>query len=232
MDSTLSDSSAESAALCLPAARTALRTRAHVARSAARRGDVTLQGIVHNHAVGVEPPAESANGALHALNPAARQTIHIALVVEGNHFLSQDPVEILAVPCVVNVHVGVGTTHPDGKSVQAVISFRPPAIQHGEIEPAVQNHFLSAGARSFERTTRIVQPYVNALDEMAADVDVVVFYENKLIGEFRVAHQICHTLQDALAGVVERMRLTGKNKLHGALRVVNHGGEQLDIAEN
>src|SRR5215469_17213860 len=37
-------------------------------------GHVTFQGVVHYHAVGIEAPAQGAEGALHALNPSTRET--------------------------------------------------------------------------------------------------------------------------------------------------------------
>ena len=78
----------------------------------------------------------------------------------------------------------------DGEAVQAVVGFRPPAIQHREIQAAVQHHLLAAGAGGFQRPPRIVQPDVHALHEVAADVDVVVFDEDELVGELRIAHQL------------------------------------------
>ena len=43
-----------------------------------------MAGVVHDHAVGVEAPAEGADGPLHALDPSAREAVLIALVVEGD----------------------------------------------------------------------------------------------------------------------------------------------------
>src|SRR5579863_5689320 len=53
----------------------------HVTGCAPGRGHVALQGVIHHHAIGIEAPAESADGSLHALDPAARQSVTIALVV-------------------------------------------------------------------------------------------------------------------------------------------------------
>ncbi len=57
---------------------------------------------------------------------------------------------------------------------------------------------------------------------MAADVDVVIFDEDEFVGKLRVAHQLRNLLQDALARLVERMRLPGKHKLHRTFRVIDH----------
>ena len=46
-----------------------------------------------------------------------------------------------------------------------------------------------------------------------------------------VAHHFGDLLQDTLAGFVVRMGLAGKEELHGALGVVDHGGETFDVFE-
>src|SRR5262249_23363927 len=63
-------------------------------------------------------------------------------------------------------------------------------------------------------------------------VDVVVFDENKLVAELRVAHHLRDLLEHAFARLIERMRFAGKNKLDGALRVVDHRCEAFDVGEN
>src|SRR5262245_32909988 len=100
----------------------------------------------------------------------------------------------------------------DGESVESVIGLRPPAIEHGKIEPTIQDHFLSACARRFERPSRIVQPDVDALHEVSADVDVVVLDENNFIGESRIAHEVCDLLKNSLAGLVLWMSLSGEHE--------------------
>src|SRR5436190_19277414 len=95
----------------------------------------------------------------------------------------------------------------DGKAVESVIRLRPPAVEHGKIESAIQDHFLSARARSLKRPPRIVEPDVHALHEVAADIDVVVLNENNFIREPRIAHQLRDLLKDSLSRLVLRMGL-------------------------
>ena len=83
--------------------------RSHITRGAARRRDVAFHRVVHHHAVGIEPPAERADGSLHALDPAARQTVAVALIVERDHFFPENPVQIFSVARVMNIHVRVGS---------------------------------------------------------------------------------------------------------------------------
>src|SRR5208283_5873809 len=109
-----------------------------------------------------------ADGALHALDPAARQAVAIALIVKRDHFVTKNPDQVIPVAGVVNIHVGVRSALSDSEAVQAVVSFRPPAVQNREVQAAVQNDFLTAGSGSFQRTPRIVQPDINTLRQMAA----------------------------------------------------------------
>ena len=88
---------------------------------------------------------------------------------------------------------------PMAKPFEPVVGLGPPAVEHREIQPAVQHDLLAAGARRFERPPRIVQPDVDALHEVAADVDVVVLDEDELVAELPVAHHLRDLLQDALA---------------------------------
>src|SRR5208337_2292554 len=132
----------------------------------------------------------------------------------------------------MNIHVGVSSAVSDGEAVQAVVSFRPPAIQDREVQASVQNHFLAAGPGGFERTARIIQPDIYTLHEMATNVDVVIFDEDEFVGKFRIAHQLGNLLQNALARFVERVCLAGKHELHRAFRVIDHAGDFFDVGQN
>src|ERR1700728_1432098 len=123
-----------------------LYRRTHVAGRAAGGRHVTLPRVIHHHAVGVEAPAERADGALHAPDPPAGQAVAIALVVERNYFVMQGTVEVFTVARIVNVHVRMRAAGADGESVEAIVGFGPPAIEHGKIQTAVENDLLTAGA--------------------------------------------------------------------------------------
>ena len=134
----------------------------------------------------------------------------------------EDAVEVFAVAAVVDVHVGVGAAGADGEAVETVVSFGPPAVEDGEVEAAVEDDFLSAGAGGFEGAARVVEPDIDALDEMAAYVDVIVLDEDEFVGELAVAHHLSDLLEDLLAGLVEGVGFAGEDELHGALGVVDH----------
>src|SRR5579872_595309 len=110
----------------------------------------------------------------------------------------------------------------NSEAIHAVVSLGPPTIENGTIQSAVQHDFLTARARSFEGAARIVEPYVHALHEMPADIDVVVLDKDKFLAELGIAHQLRNLLQHALARLIERMRLTGKHELDGTVGIVHH----------
>src|SRR6201999_1215453 len=80
----------------------------HFAGGASGGGNVTVTGVIHDHAVGAEAPAQGADGALHAGDPAAGQAVAVALIVERDDFVQENTVEVFSVAGVVDVQVGVG----------------------------------------------------------------------------------------------------------------------------
>src|ERR1700730_17736848 len=103
---------------------------AEIAGHASSRRYIAFQGVIHHHAIGVEAPAQGPDGALHALDPAAREAVAVAVVVERNHFFAQDAVQIFSIAIVVNAHVGMSSAGSDGESVQAVVGLCPPAVEN------------------------------------------------------------------------------------------------------
>src|ERR1700689_4193681 len=122
-------------------------SKSGLARRATGRGYVAFRRVIHHHTIGIEAPAEGADGSLHALDPAARQAVTITLVEQWNHFFAKSAVQILTITRVMDAHAGVRSARADGKAVHAVIGLSPPAIEHGKIESAIQNYFLPARTR-------------------------------------------------------------------------------------
>ena len=120
----------------------------------------------------------------------------------------------------------------DREAVQAVVGLGPPAVEHRQVQAAVQHDLLSARAARFERPPRVVQPDVDALHEVPADVDVVVLDEHHLAGEARVARQPRDLLQHLLARAVVRMRLAGEDELDRHLRVVDERGDRFEVLQD
>src|SRR5215470_521222 len=149
----------------------------------AGRGNVAVQRVVHHHTIRIETPAERADRSLHALDPTPRNSILIALIIEWNHFIAQDAVEIFGISRIMNIRTRVSPAVSDRETVQTVVGFSPPSIENRKIKAAIQNNFLTACARSFQRTPRIVQPDIDAAHQVASDIDVVVLDKYELVGE-------------------------------------------------
>src|SRR5882672_3499287 len=140
--------------------------------------------------------------------------------------------QILSVALVVDAHAVVSSAGADGKSIHAVVGLSPPAIEDRKIQSAIQDNFLTAGARCFQGTAGIVQPDIDALHEIAPDIDVIVFDKDELVGKQAVAHEFGDLLQYFFARLVVGMGLTSKDELHRAFGIVHHGGEALEIGED
>src|SRR6267154_486564 len=137
-----------------------------IARSSSGGSNVTLERVIHHHAVGVESPAESPDRTLHALDPFARQTVGIASIVERDNLFEQHAKQILAIARVMNSRVRMRAAFADAESVQSVECLSPPPVEYGKIQAAIKNDFLPAGAGSFQRSSGCVQPHIDALHQM------------------------------------------------------------------
>src|ERR1700736_5193047 len=162
---------------------------AYIARRTSSCGDVTIQRVIHHHPISVESPAQCPYRPLHALDPATRKTIAVALIVKGNHLVTQGSVQVLRVPGVVHLYIRVSPPTPDGEPVESVIRLRPPAIQHRKVQAAVQDDFLTACSRRLKGPPRIIQPDIDPLDKVSSYIDVVVLHEHKFVGKLGVTHQ-------------------------------------------
>src|SRR5699024_4763324 len=69
---------------------------------------------------------------------------------------------------------GRGGGGGDGPAVLAVVHLVPPAVQHGQVQPAVHGHLHPGGAAGLEGAQRVVQPDVAAGHQGGGHLDVVV----------------------------------------------------------
>src|ERR1035438_7637010 len=189
---------------------------AHIAGGSTSSRDVAFQGVIHDHAVCIEPPSEGANGPFHTADPAAWQAILIALIVEGNDFIAERVVQVFAIAVVMDVDVGMGSARANGEAVVAIIGFGPPAIENGKVEAAIEDDFLSAGAGGFHGAAGVIEPHIDALNKVTADVNVVILDEDEPVGENGIVHQLGDLLQDFLSRFVVGVGFAGKDELHRA----------------
>src|SRR5271154_5584334 len=107
---------------------TKLARRSDFARRASGRRNVTLQRVIHHHAIGIEPPAQRPDGPLHAFDPSPRQAVLVTLIVERNKFVTEHAVQVVAVAAVMHIHIRVRSAGTNSEAVETVVSLGPPAI--------------------------------------------------------------------------------------------------------
>ena len=91
--------------------------------------------------------------------------------------------QCLVVAIVLDPGVGVRLAPADREAVRAVVRLGPPAVEDREVERAIQERLLARGPARLLRPARVVQPDVDALHELARDVDVVVLDEHDPVRE-------------------------------------------------
>jgi hypothetical protein len=87
---------------------------------------------------------------------------------------------------------------------------------------------FGAGAGSFERAARIVQPNVAAGNHLARDMDIIVLNKYKMAQQIRKLAEMNDMLDEAFAFIVFRMGLAGKDELDRTLRILD---ELCDVPE-
>ncbi len=142
-----------------------------------------------------------------------RQTVDVAIVEQCDHLLAQDAVQIGRVAGVGDAIVDVLRALADGEAVSAVEGLAPPTVEDREVQRPVEHRLLAARAGGLQRSPRVVQPDVDALDHVPADVDVVVLDEGDAVGEAMIEAQVGDPLDQPLARLVGRMGLAGVDDL-------------------
>ena len=99
---------------------------------------------------------------------------------ERDNFLFKRGVEAVCVGIVLGLIVFVVALFADGPTINAVKAFRPPAIQHTKIGDATQGRFLAARAAGFVRAARRVEPKIDAGDQMAGNIHIVILHKDDL----------------------------------------------------
>src|SRR5262249_4454385 len=71
----------------------------------------------------------------------------------------------------------------DRPTVVSIERLEPPAVEHAKINSAVRRALHSAGTTRFHRAERIVQPEIDALDEPARYVAIVILKKHHAVFE-------------------------------------------------
>ena len=145
------------------------RGRASAGRSHVPIGGrpVELLDVLLEHAARRELPDRAGHRVAHHLQPALRQALLVALVVHRHDLVLEQSIQVLRVRPVLRAFVRVRLAAADGPAVGAVVALVPPAVEHGAVDDPVHGGLHAARARCLERPARVVQPHVDALDEVA-----------------------------------------------------------------
>ena len=166
----------------------------------------------------------------HAAHPGA-----VAGVELGDDLVLQQPVQHGGVAGVLGLVVGVDLAG-QRPAVGAVVGLGPPAVQHRQLQAAVEHRLHAAGPGRLQRRTREVGPDVAAADQPRGAGEVVVGQEDDAALRPLRPAQVQQLLDQLLAGLVLGVRLAGDDQLHRpvaaqqaqrALRVVDHQPQAL-----
>ena len=126
---------------------------------------------------------------------------------------------------VINVVAPISDREP----VCTIVGFCPPSITYGQVESAVEDRFLAACARCFKRSSRIVQPDIDTLDQVSADVDVIIFKEHDAVLKVTVVARVGDFLNELFARLISRMRFSSEDQLNWAAGMRQQTAEAVKV---
>ena len=128
--------------------------------------------------------------------------------------------------------VGIFLASTDGPAVVAIVSFAPPSIEDRQVQSAISHHLHATGTGCLQRTSGIIQPDIDTLDQMPTNVHVVVFEEDDTPTKLRSSSNLNHAGDQFLAALIFGMCLPGENELDWPLLVVQQSSYTLNIPED
>ncbi len=99
------------------------------------------------------------------------------------------------------------------------------------MQHAVGRGFHAAGAAGLLRAQRGVQPDIDTLNQAPGDGHIVIFQEDDAPAQIGSASYVDNPLDQLFAAVVERMRLAGKDNLHGVLGAGENPLQSVHVAQ-
>src|SRR5258708_999424 len=99
------------------------------------------------------------------------------------------------------LHVGRG----DSPTIVLHPAFRPPAIEDAQVQPPIDGGLDAGGAARLERCDRVVEPDIDAGDQPARQLQIVVLEEDDAPHEFGGCHELPDLAQHLLARHVRRV---------------------------
>ena len=188
-------------------------------------------GVFAEHPRRRELPQRGRHRAAHDREPVGWDVVRVAGVVARDDLLLEDPVEVLRVGPVLGGFVGVGLATADGPAVVVGEALVPPAVEDADVRDAVLGRLHPGRARRLQRSSRVVEPDIDPLDEVAPDSHVVVLEDEDPAAHLRRARDLEDLLDDLLSRAVGGVRLAGEDHLERALGVPEHPGQPVDVGE-
>jgi len=198
------------------------------------RRTVHVPEILLEHPVGIELGGQRLHGLLDRRQPFDRNTRGISVVKCRYHHVFQDIVQGLAV---LRIGIGGGVLiafqhGSDRPAVGAVVSLHPPAVGNAHIEDTVDHHLHPAGPAGLKWATGVVEPQIDALDQMAGDPDVVILQEEDPSPEAIVPADPHDLFHEMLADAVVGVGLAGKHQMDGPVGMVNDPVQTIQVRED
>ena len=109
--------------------------------------------------------------------------------------------------------------------------FCPPAVELGEVQSAVHQHFHAAGAAGLPRSSRRIHPNVHAADQALGQEHIVVAQEDHARGRASPVNELAPLLDHRLAGSVLRVCFSGEDKLNGMLGIGKNAHQPFRIVQ-
>src|SRR6266403_2519347 len=199
--------------------------KAHPAASA----QIGVSDVLLHHALGVEERSVDGNGVLHNF-----QELGAIVVVHRKNYALQLGIQRFGFGFVIRGSIaGNGAPRfadaPSGDPLN--VAFHPPAVENAQARDAIQRGLHAAGAGSFERKLRRVEPEVHAGSYLPAELKIVVVEENHGYCFPQRFFRLENPANDVLPASIIRMRLAGINNLEVA-GVLGNLPEPVEIGQD
>ena len=181
-------------------------------------GHIEFEGVVADHARREHLGTEHRESVADHLHPARRHAV-LACVVQRHDGLLEQRVQSLGLEVVATILVVHTFGRRNCPTVFAVGHLVPPPVEDRQVESAVERRLHPRRSARLHGTYRIVEPHVAACVDVSRHRDVVIGEEDDAVAQFGILGELHDLLDERLAAVVGRMRLTRDDELHRPFRI-------------
>ena len=102
-------------------------------------------------------------------------SLRVTCVEGGYYFFFEQAVQALGVGYIV-----AGGIVADRPSASRLVRLRPPTVQFGQVQSAIDQYLHTTGAAGFPWSPRCFNPDIDALHQMLGQFDVVILQEHDM----------------------------------------------------